>query len=227
MTAKLYFNSDALEGTAVVVGVNDGERKTVRLDRTLFHPQGGGQQADHGSLVLDAADAVPIRVVDVRHGENGDIDHIVERLDGLLPGSRVSMRIDASRRRLNARLHSAGHLIAEVGERLAPGLKACAGHHWPNEARVEFDGHPGDVAAFESGLVQALHTAVEADVPITVAADTSTGRQVQVDAGVPVPCGGTHVASAAAIGTIQVRRVQPKGGRLRVSYDLADRDGSH
>ena len=48
MTERLYYTSDATECLARVVNClseADG-RYAIELDRTLFHPQGGGQPAD-------------------------------------------------------------------------------------------------------------------------------------------------------------------------------------
>ncbi|WP_432692394.1 hypothetical protein [Morganella morganii] len=45
MTEKCYLTSRALQGTATVLECRPAEdgRYAVILDKTLFHPQGGGQ----------------------------------------------------------------------------------------------------------------------------------------------------------------------------------------
>lgn len=50
MTERLYYTSEATEGHAQVIRCTeepDG-RYAIELDKTLFHPQGGGQPADKG-----------------------------------------------------------------------------------------------------------------------------------------------------------------------------------
>ena len=145
---KLYLETPAVEGRATVTEVVGDERPIVRLDRTLFHPQGGGQLADRGELF--PPDGPPVKVLDVRHSEGGEVDHFVDRVDGLTQGLEVRAHVDQERRSRNARLHSAGHLVAEVAEAIEPTIRAKAGHHWPGEARVEFDGVVPDTGAFEA-----------------------------------------------------------------------------
>jgi hypothetical protein len=57
---------------AVVVALDE---RGVRLDRTVFYPQGGGQAGDRGQLV--AANGVAIDIADTRKGEQpGEIVHV-------------------------------------------------------------------------------------------------------------------------------------------------------
>src|SRR5262249_17722638 len=101
----------------------------VRLDRTLFHPPGGGQLPDQGTTT--AANGAAIPVSDVRNADDGAVDHVVPSDAALNAGDRVRMEIKADVRQLHARLHSAGHVIALAGERIEPALRAVSGHHWP------------------------------------------------------------------------------------------------
>lgn len=129
MTERLYYTSDATECPARVVnclGEADG-RYAIELDRTLFHPQGGGQPADRGWIGELAVESVAAR------GES--IVHIVAQP---LPSGEVAIRVDADARRLHARLHSAGHLIGQAGERF--GWRPIKAHHWPGEGRITLPG---------------------------------------------------------------------------------------
>jgi alanyl-tRNA synthetase len=212
-TDKLYLWSAVLEAEATVTALLDGERKIVRLSRTVFHPQGGGQRADGGAIGGQP-------VLDVRHAEGGEVDHVVSSFDGLAVGATVQLRVDAAKRKLHARLHSAGHLIADAGAMVAPQIVGKAGHHWPREARVEFDGAVDDIPAFTAALSAKLGELVAQNLPLAVLGDPSSVRRVKI-CGDEVPCGGTHVAALGEIGPIAIRRVQAKGGMLRVSYGVA------
>lgn len=106
MTERLYYTSDAEECLAQVVNClseADG-RYAIELDRTLFHPQGGGQPADRGWIAGLAVEGV------VSRGDS--VAHIVSQP---LPAGEVTIRIDPESRRLHARLHSAGHALARAG----------------------------------------------------------------------------------------------------------------
>ncbi len=103
MTERLYYTCDNTEGPANLLSCSaepDG-RYAVALDRTLFHPQGGGQPADAGWI-----DEIPVETVIAR---DDDVLHIVAT--PIEPGV-VKLRVDASQRQLHARLHSAGILSA-------------------------------------------------------------------------------------------------------------------
>jgi Ser-tRNA(Ala) deacylase AlaX len=211
---KIYLTSSVLTGEAQITALNDGERKVVRLSRTIFHPQGGGQRADTGTIA-------GVKVIDVRHSEGGEVDHVVETFVELSVGQTVALAVDGEKRRLHARLHSGGHLIADAALDVASHLVAKSGHHWPKEARVEFEGEVPNADAFATALQGVVDKFIAADLPVVMIGDPVTSRQVRVGNGFPVGCGGTHVASLAEIGQITIRKVQQKKSLLRVSYSVA------
>ena len=72
-TRKLYLSDTYLfEATAIVVGSEaipgQDDLWSVTLDQTPFHPQGGGQPSDVGTI--SSADTVA-KVTAVRHGDGG------------------------------------------------------------------------------------------------------------------------------------------------------------
>ncbi|HEY3814403.1 MAG TPA: alanyl-tRNA editing protein [Caulobacteraceae bacterium] len=220
MTERLYLTSDTLTAEAQVVRVERGERTRVMLDRTVFHPRGGGQPGDQGRLSKDGGGDVS--VLDTVQTESGEIEHIVDDARDLAPGDRVRLSVDAERRRLNARMHSAGHLIAYAGETVDPSLKGVRGHHWPGEARVDFDGEPADPEAFARALEKTLAEFVAGNLAFEAVPGADGRRTITIGGSAATGCGGTHVAAAGDIGRIVLRKVKAKGGALRVSYDLAD-----
>jgi Ser-tRNA(Ala) deacylase AlaX len=220
MTARLYLDSAELTGEARVVEITPGDASTVRLDQTLFHPRGGGQPADRGALSLADHSGITVPVSDVRNADDGGVDHVLAGVAPLKCGDRVLMHVDADSRRLHARLHSAGHLVALAAERIESGLRSISGHHWPGEARVEFEGLIANVEDFEAALLSKLEEMRAANLPIRASLDGSGRRSIAIDPTVPVPCGGTHVADTAAIGRVYIRKIKSKGSRVRVSYDI-------
>ncbi len=203
-----------LTGNATVLALLEGEKPAVRLDKTWFHPQGGGQKGDRGTIG-------PVAVLDTKHAEGGEVDHFVATLDGLAVGQSYPLAIDAPSRLLNAASHSAGHLIAAVVDPAFPEIKAVQGHHWPGEARVEFEGAVTDdvIARVTAFLQPALDKALAEQWPVSIVGDPFVNRSIQFGAAEQVPCGGTHVAHLGQIKSITVKGIKKKGDRLRVNYD--------
>lgn len=212
MTEKRYLFDPALAGRAIITGLIESR---VQLNRTLFHPQGGGQKADRGTLAGRA-------VLNVRHVD-GNVEHYVDSADGLQVGQEVILEIDKAWRRSGSRWHSAGHLIAAVVERRWPSLKAVSGHHWAGEARVEFTGAGAGLAdEVTLQLPAVLAEAIAADLPVRVIDDARGARLVAIGDYTPVPCGGTHVERTGQLPPVTIDKVRMKEGKLRVSYGLAD-----
>lgn len=214
-TNKIYLaEPQTLVGTATVLALLAGDHPSVRLNQTYFHPQGGGQKGDRGSIG-------PVAVVDTKHAEGGEVDHFVTTLDGLVVGQVYPIAVDAASRRVNAVNHSAGHLIAALVDPAFPAIQAVQGHHWPGEARVEFEGALTDdlIARVTEFLPSALNKAISEQWPVAVLGDPFSNRRIQFGAAEQVPCGGTHVAHLGQIKSITVKSLKKKGDRLRVAYE--------
>ena len=75
---KLNYLDDTylLESKATFIEIKENEKgKAVILDETIFYPQGGGQPADTGKIILDNN---IFSVTDVRLDENGIVWHFGE-----------------------------------------------------------------------------------------------------------------------------------------------------
>ncbi|HCR0323004.1 TPA: alanyl-tRNA editing protein [Klebsiella aerogenes] len=208
MTERVYYASDATEGRAQIIGCRaeaDG-RYAIELDRTLFHPQGGGQPSDSGWIDEQVVMTVATR---------GDsVLHIVEQP---LPLGEVKIRIDASARQLHARLHSAGHLLGLAGEQL--GWRPVKAHHWPGEGRITFAAGAGAVLPEASALLAQVSAWQRQDLPRRII--FANGLRAVGFGELPAyPCGGTHVASLAALGSIVISQLKMKKGQMIVSYTL-------
>ncbi|KWV91765.1 hypothetical protein [Erythrobacter sp. YT30] len=211
MTLKNYLASNDLIGTAKVTAIVECNGKTVvRLDQTWFHAQGGGQKADRGTIAGQV-------VHHVAHAEDGQVDHVVDAAPFEI-GDAVELIVDADWRQDGRRWHSAGHLIADCAEAVCAQIKARQGHHWPGEARVEFDGEPGDKVRFNEDLQAAIDRAIEEGVAMNIVGDPFANRALQIGENLPVCCGGTHVASARELKGLTITKAKTKRGNLRVSY---------
>jgi alanyl-tRNA synthetase len=215
MTKRLYYTENSLTASAAVLSVSNGEMKSIVLSQTIFHPQGGGQKADIGSIG-------PVRVVHVSTREDGEVVHRVDSLDGLTPGMEVPLQVDAASRRLHARLHTAGHLLAAVGNCLLPSLRPKAGHHWPGEARVEFEitGQEPD-ESFAARLQAETMRTIALGLPVKASSPETPPRTVRIGDYLPIPCGGTHVSDLRDLDGLTIRKIKCSKGVLRISYDVA------
>ena len=234
MTAALsteeLFREDAalLECSARVLAVDaDG----VRLDRTVFYPQGGGQAGDAGWLRL--ADGRELALADTRKGAlPGEIVHVLAAAAdtaGLAVGAHVTARIDAQRRHAHMRFHTATHLLCALVPHPVDGCSITAAY-----ARLDFHmNEPLDKQQLSDGiarLVAGAHAVrhrwiSEAELDanpqlvrsMSVQPPRGQGRVRVLDIeGVDLqPCGGTHVANTADIGAVVVTKIEKKSAMTR------------
>ncbi|MFY9463074.1 MAG: alanine--tRNA ligase-related protein [Candidatus Sungiibacteriota bacterium] len=108
---KLLYLEDFLALTAEArveeVGEENG-KVVVMLDATIFYPQGGGQPYDTGAIESGVGRFI---VQDTRFTD-GIVKHIGHFETGMFAvGEQVELSVDADRRALHSRLHSAGHVV--------------------------------------------------------------------------------------------------------------------
>lgn len=209
MTEALYLASDDLECTARVLSCGETQEGlwAVVCDRTVFHPQGGGQPSDIGRI----NEVVVRKVIHTPEA----IIHLCEApLEG-----EVSMAVDGKTRRLHSRLHSAGHIIGFVGDEL--GWHATKGNHFPGESRVVFE--PQKPEAIHLTEAEVLQSEVNALISKKL-----ERRMTEIDGLRYVtwgdlrayPCGGTHVANTEEIRKVKISKIKMKKGQISVSYSL-------
>lgn len=236
---EALFRADAYLRACEAV-VQSADAAGVRLDRTVFYPNGGGQPGDTG--VLRAADGRIFRVKDTVKGDAGpdDVVHVLEDDGGEAPrpGLAVTAEIDWERRHRHMRMHTALHLLCAVVPGAITGAQVGA-----DKSRVDFN-VPGD-SLDKAALTQAVNELTARDVPVllrwisdaeleaqpelirtmSVKPPMGYGQVRLVDvAGVDLqPCGGTHVARTGEIGRLDVVKIENKGKQnRRIVVALAD-----
>lgn len=141
METKLLYleNFTLLECDAKILEhTQENGKDVLMLDTSVFYPQGGGQPYDTGVIESPSGKFVveEVRFVD------GTIRHIghFER-DAFSEGESVSCRVDAERRMLHSRIHSAGHLVDWAISELKPAWTPDPrGYHYPNGPYVTYAG---------------------------------------------------------------------------------------
>jgi len=207
MTERLFFTHDHLTAELEVLSCTPhDDHYAVTLQSTIFHPQGGGQPFDTGWL----GDSQVLRVTQ----EADRVVHYVEK--PVAPGPIIA-RVDAPRRALHSRLHSAGHLIGNVGETL--GWLPIKAHHWPGEGKVTFIRGENAQTMEAEAIQQQINQLISADYPRHMSLQDGT-REVGFGELPAYACGGTHVQALGELGQVTILALSEKKGALSVRYTL-------
>ncbi|PRA23229.1 hypothetical protein [Pseudomonas poae] len=207
MTERLFFTHDHLTAELEVLSCTPHEQLySVILQSTIFHPQGGGQPFDTGWL----GESNVLRVTQ----EAGHVVHFVDQ--PVAPGP-VTARVDGQRRALHTRLHSAGHLIGNVGETL--GWMPIKAHHWPGEGKITFIRGEAAQAIDAEAIQHQIDQWIAADYPRHMSLEDGT-REVGFGELPAYACGGTHVQALGELGQVTILALSEKKGALSVRYEL-------
>ncbi|EDV27011.1 Alanyl-tRNA editing protein AlaX-L [Trichoplax sp. H2] len=202
----------------------DEEEYIIVVDNTVMHPQGGGQPADVGLIKNQGEDVVfHVHHVQKPSKEALFIEHVgkysqssIRRFD---VGDPVIMQIDEAKRRLHARLHSAGHLLDGALQNLGiTELVGSKGYHFPDNPYVEYIGNiPVEKREEIVKLLNEETTKLIAkNLPVEVSHQEGL-RYVNI-AGVKCPCGGTHVKSLKEIGKVTATKMKKSKKNTKISY---------
>lgn len=214
----------------------------IKLERTVFYPQGGGQPSDIGVIYS------PLARFQVKAAETDKADDNVWHIGDFegdarfAEGDEVTAAVDEPTRRLHARLHSGGHLIDMAVGLMGLALKPSKGVHFPGNCAVEYF---GNIETAERDAVMTrlndMMAQIERDTAEPVDVHTYTYEEAKaaiempdyLPAGRPVryvrlaptdkgsPCGGTHVKHVSEVGPIRITKIQKKGKSLRLSYEVS------
>lgn len=234
MTKQLYLTDTYMhESSASIVSVDhDDKGSYCLLDQTIFYPQGGGQPSDQGVI---KGSNFQWEVKSVRQVGSEIRHYLNDPTQETLNDHHILCVINKNMRILNAKYHTAGHLLGNIVEMLYPSLKAIKGHSFPKEAYVEFDGlDMPDVNKLQTALNQAISkghaTTIFEIAPLAFEQKyyklpyqipgNKVFRVMQIEKYPPVPCGGTHLASTSEIGSMILSKIKIKNGIIRVSYEV-------
>lgn len=209
----------------------------IRLEHTVFYPEGGGQPGDIGQLTL--GDGRRVDIVDTRKGGEGfDIVHVpADASVALEAGMPVHAEIDWARRHRLMRMHTCLHLLSAVI--VAPVTGGAVGD---GAGRLDFDlPESPDKDAVTAALNEFIRSdarvrfrwitdaelAAKPELVKTMSVKPPSGqgkvRLVEIEGIDLQPCGGTHVTSIGEIGRVGVRKIEKKGRQnRRVRLSLLD-----
>jgi misacylated tRNA(Ala) deacylase len=227
MTDLLYQTDSYLTTFDTVVTAVDAESRGVILNQTAFYPGGGGQPADHGTLM---ASGVTYSVT--RAKKAGDsVLHLIEGEHSLSAGMNVIGQIGWERRYQLMRTHTAMHILCGVIWR-DYGASVTGGDMDPLSGRMDFEFETmrqelvkeieekinAEVAAAREVRVAILPREEAFQIPDLIRTKINllpegiervrtveiVGLDLQAD-------GGTHVHNTAEVGRLRVVDYKSKG----------------
>jgi len=212
-------------------------KKTVILDTTIFHPQGGGQPSDTGTIFTAKA---KFAVKDVRDA-GGIVEHYgdFEEGESFNVEEKVQLEINEKDRRLFARLHSAGHALDVAVSALKLKLVPGKGFHFPTSPYVEYEGtiEAAQRAKVVEQLQQELNKVIAQDLPVKVQwteynkikdligvlpsyLEKDKPSRIVIMGSEGCPCGGTHVKNLSELGKVSIKGVKARKNTVRISYKV-------
>ncbi len=222
-----------LKATRAEVIQLEGSR--VLLSETIFYPEGGGQNADQGTLIWAGGTAlvVGLEKVDgvVWHSLEGDIPAL---------GLEVSLELDWNWRYRNMQRHTAEHMLAQAFLRLDERFKVQAVSMRNAECTIDLEGNPSETEAQRAAIVcmEAMYRGLNI-VTLEVAESQLEGYPVRrppkvsglirlvlmQDSSDPTgyweasACGGTHLHSTCEAAPLLILRLERiKSGLTRVVF---------
>lgn len=220
----------------------------VVTEKTIFHPQGGGQPSDTGVIKGSAGTftVTAVRMGATRDGEVlhfGQFDDTTSAVFG--ENDTVQQAIDVDKRLLYSRLHTAGHVLGAAVRHLLeteiPDFDELKASHFPDSAACEFQG--SIEGKWKEPIQKKLDEYLAAKMPVQVEwwdendfrerglerliPDPSLvpagekSRVVNIVGAEVYPCGGTHVDTTDLCGEVAVRKIARKSGNSRVSYTVS------
>jgi misacylated tRNA(Ala) deacylase len=210
--------------------VVSADERGIRLDRTVFYAESGGQMGDTG--VLRLADGRSIQIANTVKGNGHDDVVHVPAPGSELPaaGATVNAEIDWERRHRLMRMHTCLHLLSSIIKGDVTGGQVSDG-----KGRLDFN--LPDTALDKVHITTELNRLVREDHPVqprwitdeelmakpelvrTMSVKPPMGsgrvRLLEIEGVDLQPCGGTHVARTGEIGAVEVTKIENKGRQNR------------
>lgn len=222
MTEKLFYKDSHMQMFQAIVQecCKDGENYKIRLDRTAFFPEGGGQYADHGTLN-------EYEVHDVQ-GEQGDVWHYTSH--PFEAGDVVEGKIDWQERFEKMQQHTGEHIISGLVHARF-GYNNVGFHLGGDSCTMDFDGEiskeelaeiewKANEAVVKNLEVQVTYPSKEELENIAYRSKIEIEGQIRI---VTIPgydvcaCCAPHVKTTGEIGQIKLTNAQRYKGGVRIT----------
>ncbi|MBS7637973.1 alanyl-tRNA editing protein [Candidatus Bathyarchaeota archaeon] len=208
------------------------------LDRTAFHPEGGGQDSDVGEIRGPSGLAAVSSVIEV----GGVVHHICDRIEGLFkPGDPVIGKVEWGHRYGLMKNHTASHIIWATLERELPKARIIGSHVSADKTRFDLEVERDELKRSLPRIELVARKIVEEDRPVKIEIverdeavsrlksygkspldlpkDAEWIRIVEIEGWDISACKGLHVRRTGELGSIRLLRRTSKGRNLdRVEF---------
>ncbi|KAI9686195.1 MAG: hypothetical protein M1822_003850 [Bathelium mastoideum] len=220
----------------------------VISDATIFHPQGGGQPSDTGTISTPAGTTFSVQNarLDTVSGRVLHLGTFTPASSPFSDGEKATLKIDEEKRVLYSKYHTAGHVLGAATKHLlekeVEGFEETKANHFPGEAACEFNGLiPGTA---KDRIQSQINSFVDQDMPVEIEwwdeakfkdegmeqlipdrkvmgmTEDEKFRVVRIVGAEAYPCGGTHVRSTEGVKGTRVKKISRSKGTSRVGYFL-------
>ena len=226
ISQKGYWEDGTIFEFEATVSAAEGNARglVIRLDKTYFYPESGGQLGDGGTVA-------GVEVVTAQQDDLGP--YVVLPVGTLLQaGEHVACTVDAERRGRHTQLHSAQHILSRILDN--QGIATLSFHMSDQDASIETS-----MPEVDERFLLDTEWAVEREIWRCLPVETlfvspdDLGkydvRKVPELRGGPLrlvrigdldtnPCGGTHVRSTGEIGGFAITRTDKVRSNIRLYF---------
>ena len=218
----------------------------LAFDASPFHPQGGGQPSDVGTISIERTEQILTVKKATFSFETNVVTHhcsVVAADVDIRVGDTCTLNVDSETRLLHSKYHSAGHLVDSAMYRLGYELPPEKGYHFPDGPTVEYKGlvEADKRQELVKKLKEEFVTLVNEDIPTTICMQIKEEAEAELNrtqknfdfslfedpevrivgvADFKCPCGGTHVRSTKELSEFTVTGIKCKKGVTKIKYDI-------
>lgn len=241
-TKKVYLTDSytkEIDAEVLFASCERSKRCYIVLKETIFHPQGGGQPSDTGTVTGGTFDFQVKKVLE----ESGVVFHYGTLTSGNIAGisGKAHLKLDWERRYRIMKSHTAGHILDYAVSRfLKANVETVSAYHSHETSYVMYK-LPSSISLDLAEIEKIANEVVKSCVPVKVLnikRDEIQGRLrgapnferlpvldeyriVEIVGINSIPCSGTHVSNTCEIGSIKITGTSSDESGIAIYYDVA------
>ncbi|WP_019276275.1 alanine--tRNA ligase-related protein [Vibrio coralliilyticus] len=211
MTAKVFWDNPYQ--TVLVSTVSWIEGRNIKLDKTIFYAESGGQESDEGTIAGIQ--------VECAQKQGTEIIYTLASEVPLQVGDEVITEINWARRYALMKLHFAAEVVLELFTQRYPDIEKIGAHIGQDKSRIDFvwsESLSPLLPEFEN-KAQALINKGQL-IESQFEDEAKQRRFWRVEGFAQVACGGTHLRKTSEVGKIALKRKNIGRGKERVEIRL-------